>query len=171
MTVLFICMFYSSTMPLLYPLTLLFLTVMYVYSKFMLLKFCQKTQIFNENLVIDSFKPLSVAILMHFIMAIQMIGNSKMLANQSLSNGNFDNRVMSVNELSLTDAQTAILGMPSYMKLYISFVVISIILYFVNLLIVNPFTIWFKIGLCVKKQAESRKRSTAIKNARIKKHL
>lgn len=39
-TVIFICLFYSSTMPLLYPICLIYLVLMYWYTKFMLLKYC-----------------------------------------------------------------------------------------------------------------------------------
>ena len=41
--VLFICLFFSGTMPLFYPLIFGYLVLMYWYSKFMLLKFCQKS--------------------------------------------------------------------------------------------------------------------------------
>jgi len=40
LTAMFITLFYSSTMPLLYPVCFVYLLVMYWYSKFMLLKFC-----------------------------------------------------------------------------------------------------------------------------------
>lgn len=43
LTVIGIALLYSSTMPLLYPVCFIFLVFMYWYSKFMLLKYCQKS--------------------------------------------------------------------------------------------------------------------------------
>lgn len=39
-TVLFICLFFSGTMPLLYPIALVYIVLIFWFSKFFMLKFC-----------------------------------------------------------------------------------------------------------------------------------
>lgn len=91
MTSIFVTLFFSGTMPLLYPLCLAFLVAIYWYSKFMLLKFCQRSNIFNEQLILHSYKTMKYAVIMHLLMSMAMFMNSKMLYNRDSVDRNFDN--------------------------------------------------------------------------------
>jgi hypothetical protein len=66
-------------MPILYPICLIFLIVKYIYSKFMLLKYCQRSQTFNEDLILSSYRTVKFAIMLHMVLTVAMFGNSKML--------------------------------------------------------------------------------------------
>lgn len=93
MTAVFVTLFFSGTMPLLYPLCLGFIVVIFWYSKFMMLKFCQRSTIFNEQLILHSYKNIKYAVCLHLIMSLAMFYNSKMLYNQDDTARNFDNEV------------------------------------------------------------------------------
>lgn len=92
MVFIFIVLFFSGTMPLFYPLCFAYLLVVYWHSKFMILKFCQKTVIFNENLLLDSYKTLKLAILLHLVMSVLMFKESKMLYSQELDDASLSNK-------------------------------------------------------------------------------
>jgi len=153
LTVVVICIFYSSTMPLLYPVCLMYIVFMYWYCKFMLLKYCQRSQQFNEHLVVDSFKILKVAVFIHMIMGLSMFKNSAMLVSQTGATVNFDNTPAEPISMpgNLKQLEGQLRGQPAHLNLYIGFIIASGVLYGVNLLLVNPVTCWLSLGLSLKK--------------------
>ena len=140
-------------MPLLYPACLMYMVFMYWYSKFMILKYCQRSQQFNENLVVASFRLLKVAVVVHLIMGLSMFKNSQMLLSQSVSLVNFDNTPAEPFSIpgSLEALKSQVKGQPAHLDLYISFIVVSGVLYGVNLLFINPITCWITLALSLKK--------------------
>jgi len=63
---------YSGGMPLLYLVCPILLTIMYMYSKYMLIKYCQRSEDFNQSLIINSYKLLKYAFFAHLLMTILM---------------------------------------------------------------------------------------------------
>ena len=72
MTLIFICLMYSGGMPLLYVVCLVFLAFIYWYSKGMLLKYCQRPEDVNENVIIYSYKWLKFGFVAHLVMTALM---------------------------------------------------------------------------------------------------
>lgn len=60
---------------------------------------------------------------------------------------------------------------PAHLNLYISFIVVSGVLYGVNLLLVNPITCWISLGLSLKKADSPKKKAKQLKHQRIQKYL
>ena len=89
-TLMFVCIVYAGGMPLLYPLCLFFLTVMYWYTKHQLIKFCSKHQPFNEHLIIKSYGLLKWAFVIHFFLTWEMLKKADMLNELQLDNGHFE---------------------------------------------------------------------------------
>ena len=68
----FVCLMYSGGMPLLYLVCSILLTIVYMYGKYMLVKYCQRSEDFNESLIISSYKLLKYAFFAHLLMTILM---------------------------------------------------------------------------------------------------
>jgi len=69
----------------LYPICLVVLIVVYWYSKFMIVKFCEKNKEFNEGHVINSYKFLNFGFLAHLAVTALMFLNSRTLSSENLS--------------------------------------------------------------------------------------
>ena len=72
---------YSSGIPILYPIACFFYAVLYWVYKILLLKFYQKTYIFDEELAIFSLKLIKYGLLFHMVIAAFMLTNSKILSS------------------------------------------------------------------------------------------
>lgn len=72
-------MMYSTGMPLLYPFAAVFYTILYWVYKFLLLKFYQRTNRFNEELPIFSTNFIKFGLILHGIFGGLMLTNSSLI--------------------------------------------------------------------------------------------
>lgn len=163
----FITLLFSISMPLLFPLCLGYMTLMYWYSKFMMFKFCQKTQVFNEHLVISGYALNKLAIIIHLIMTYKVLQASDVLHTSVFSKVNFDNKVLDLTELSI-DNYT---GYPLSLQILIAFSIILACLYGFNLFFFNPISFLFKCCHRVNSRLGASKQSKNLQNKRIQKYL
>ena len=68
-TVLFICIYFSAGLPLMYPIGTICFFVTYWFDKISLTRFFQKSKIFNEQLTIRQSKFFKYSIFFHFFQA------------------------------------------------------------------------------------------------------
>jgi hypothetical protein len=139
----FVCVMYAGGMPLFYPLCLIILIINYWYNKYMLFKYCQKNQTFNENLIINSYSVLKFAFLAHFFMTIEMYKRSKNLHKKMMSKGHFDNVAFEFNALPKDSEEKS-----EYLDIYYDYMIVVIVLYCINLFVFNPLTFSFLNGCC-----------------------
>lgn len=78
-TYLWVVMMYSTGMPLLYPFAAVFYGVLYWVYKFLLLKFYQRTNKFNEELPIFSTNFIKFGLVLHGIFGGLMLTNSSLI--------------------------------------------------------------------------------------------
>lgn len=144
MTIIFLTLFFSSTMPLLYPLCFLFLVVMFYFSKFMILKICQRPTTYNERLIMYSYETIKWAVLIHMILSLVMFGNSTMLFNQT-STSNFDNQIYELPDIAsllenLKSGKTPYFGLLVIFSV-VTLAIVVIVFYTFNLLSCNPVSV------------------------------
>lgn len=82
-TNLWACLMYSSGLPMMYPIAMLFNIILYWVYKCLLLKFYQKTTNFNEKLVLDSISLVKYGIFFHLLIGIWMYSNSSILSTDN----------------------------------------------------------------------------------------
>ena len=70
---------YSSGLPILYPISFVFFVTAYWFNKIMLMRYYQKTYVFNEELPIMSMKYMKFGIVLHFIVSVLKLKNYKLL--------------------------------------------------------------------------------------------
>jgi len=78
-TYLWVVLMYSTGMPLLYPFACIFYFVLYWVYKFLLLKYYERTNRFNEELPIMTTGYIKVGLIFHGIFGGFMITNSKLI--------------------------------------------------------------------------------------------
>lgn len=166
-TVIFICLFFSGTMPLLYPIALVYIVLIFWFSKFFMLKFCQITTIFESNLVLNSYKTLKYAMFMHLLMTLIQLANSDMIMSTSSQEISFSTTVKAPSLDALVDEKSR----PGFINGYISFFVVVLAFFAVNLFFINPFSVVFIIGNFIKEHIDKRKMSTELRHERIKKYI
>lgn len=69
-TSIFCCLMFSNALPILYPITAFYFLFTYWYDKFCLLKFNQRTKVFNEQLPISSLRRFKYAIGIHMMSSL-----------------------------------------------------------------------------------------------------
>lgn len=81
-------------MPILYPIALLVLTIVYYTNKYLILNFYQKYQDFDEKLVLDSSKHFVLPVFIHLMVNAIALHHSKILRPiELLSDGNLENEI------------------------------------------------------------------------------
>lgn len=78
-TYLWVVLMYSTGMPLLYPFACIFYFVLYWVYKFLLLKYYERTNRFNEELPIMTTGYIKVGLILHGLFGGLMITNSKLI--------------------------------------------------------------------------------------------
>jgi len=81
---------YSTGMPLLYPMGAIFYAVLYWVYKFLLLKFYQRTNKFNEELPIFSTTFIKIGLILHGIFGGLMLTNSRLIPIKTTVTGEDD---------------------------------------------------------------------------------
>ena len=94
---------YSGGMPLLYLVCSILLTIVYMYGKYMLVKYCQRSEDFNESLIISSYKLLKYAFFAHLLMTILMYERCDAFYQLQFPKDHFDDsmRAHDVQQLDL----------------------------------------------------------------------
>jgi len=72
-------MMFSTGMPLLYPFAMIFYIVLFCVYKFLLLKYYQTTNRFNEQLPIEAVGHIKTGLFFHLVIGSLMISNSEMI--------------------------------------------------------------------------------------------
>lgn len=81
-------------MPLLYPIALVVLTVIYYSNKYLILNFYQKYQDFDEKLVLDSSQHFVLPIFIHLMVNAIALHHSKILRPEMLfSDSSLENEI------------------------------------------------------------------------------
>ena len=138
MMLMFVCIMYSGGMPFLYPLCLCILLINYWYNKYMLLKYCQRNQTFNEALIINSYSVLKWSFVAHFFMTLKMFERSETLRFRKIESKHFNNVIdVGYDAMKLSTY-------PEYLKVYFEYLAVVIVLYCINLFIINPVTCFFE---------------------------
>lgn len=132
-----VCVTYAAGLPLLYLLCLGVLIVNYWYNKYMLFKYCSRQHLYNEKLIINSYSVLRLAFIAHFFVALEMLKNCTTLTHDNLGEKHF------VNTVNSTAKPTS-----SYLEVYSEYLVAAIIMYCVNVFIINPLTCFCLDGRC-----------------------
>jgi hypothetical protein len=78
-TFIFVCLAYSAGMPFMYPIGTIYFFMTYWFDKICLMRFYQKTMVFNEELPIESTKLFKFAIMIHLAFAGFMYSTSSLL--------------------------------------------------------------------------------------------
>ena len=82
-TFIFVCLAYSAGMPFMYPIGTVYFFVTYWFDKVCLMRFYQKTMVFNEELPIQSTQLFKYAIMIHIVFAAFMYTTSNLLYNSN----------------------------------------------------------------------------------------
>ncbi len=72
---------YAGGLPILYPIGCLSFAVLYWVYKFLLLRYYQKTTMFNEDLAVFSLRLVKLGLLWHLFITAFMYSNSKILSS------------------------------------------------------------------------------------------
>lgn len=97
-TYLWCVLMFSTGMPLLYPFAMIFYIVLFCVYKFLLLKYYQTTNRFNEQLPIESVAYIKSGLLFHLIIGSLMISNSEMIPDNG-AEYNVEEFEIDVNEV------------------------------------------------------------------------
>ena len=71
----FVCMLFSSGMPILYVITAVHLWVMYLLEKGLMLYFYSRPPALDEHIALDALRGMPVAVLLHLALAVWMFGD------------------------------------------------------------------------------------------------
>ena len=61
--------------------------------------------------------------------------------------------------------------LPTYVNIYIIFIVVISCMYLINLIFFNPVSVFCHVGVCIKQKTKNRKKSKDLKNKRIQKYI
>jgi len=79
---------FAPTLPLLYPLSVINLTVIYWYDKWLVLRHYQTPKNYDENIILRQVKYLKYTFIFHFGMGLWMLSNNAILSSESFENKN-----------------------------------------------------------------------------------
>jgi len=77
---------FAPTLPLLYPLSVMNLTVIYWYDKWLVLRHYQTPKNYDENIILTQVNYLKYTFIFHFGMGLWMLSNNAILSSESLEN-------------------------------------------------------------------------------------
>ena len=152
--------FFSGAVPLLFPIALAFMSLLYWHDKLLLLKVCQKTEDYDYDTIYKSYSVLKYVIFAHLIVTINMFKNSAALEIKDSKSDDFNNEVTEGIDTDLNQVQ----------KRYVSFIIVIMCLYVFNLFIANPITCFFQEGCCYRLNIGQRKLKKN-KQTRAKRYL
>jgi len=79
LTVVFVCLIYSSGIPVLYPIVCLYFGVVYVCDKYMLFRWYKKPAVLDGHIALNSLEWFKFALLAHVICGSIMYSSSEIL--------------------------------------------------------------------------------------------
>ena len=80
-TLLFVTILYCGSMPVLYPLCLLFLMAIYLYSKTIILKYSSISYEVTEEFILIAYRVLVGALVAHFVITLLLFKGSDVFTN------------------------------------------------------------------------------------------
>jgi len=144
------CVVLCGIMPLFYPLTLLVLTFVYMFNKYLILNFYQKSVDFNEHLIVNANRYVFPAIICHFMVTLGALLRSPSLRSASwFSSANFENDLTKENLKTLNiqdDSSSSSSFFSTEAEGYVDYLIVLILLYIFNLLVINPITCFIQEG-------------------------
>lgn len=147
------CLMYSSGLPVLYPLSMVFYIILYFVYKLLLFKFYQRTSKFNEQLALYSIGFIKYGLLFHMIVGGFMYSNSRILAastEEALQELTGYISILHNNFISSRFKST-------HSQLYLAVFVLLVLIYLFQTIILSfvkqIFVKFLFCGICRKKQA------------------
>lgn len=80
---------YSTGLPILYPITMIYFAFSYFYNKILLLRYYERTVEFDQDLPIISMKLIKVGIYAHYVINYFMIFNENLFGQPQIADTNF----------------------------------------------------------------------------------
>jgi hypothetical protein len=161
-------MLYCFAMPLLVPLGLVILLLIYWIVKLLLLKMNRLNDSFSESFILRANKLVGLVAPLHLVISFVMLRNQSTLSENGNSSDNFEVSSKNKGSFDLESTVKEYQNAPAYLKVFAVYSAAAIGLYLVNLFLVNPVTCFFKEGCCfVRKNKPKKKvkRMTGIKYA------
>ena len=136
---------YSSGLPILYPLGMVFYIILYWVYKGLILKYYQKTTSFNERLAIDSISYIKYGLVVHMLVGGFMYTNSRILSSSNeLKLQQISDYVNLIKNRYFNDRFST-----AYSQLYAAVFIVIIIIYLFKSVIINFFgSIVYRILCC-----------------------
>ena len=97
-----------------------------------------------------------------------------MLSNtetEEVSLSNKINKIGATGNANIDQAINVITDQPTYIATYITFFTLIGAFYIINLIFVNPVSVFCQVGTCIKRKTVHRKKSRELKNKRIQKYI
>ena len=137
---------YAGGNPVLYPMCLIYLIVIYQYSKFYILKHCRFDHGVSERFVIMVYRTLLVAFIAHLVIQFNMFRNSDAFTNDIDfgEDASYEEKVSQGLFSFFTHYQRNNRYEMKIVELYLDFIIFVSVMYFVNLFLANPATFFLK---------------------------
>lgn len=143
-TFIFVCLAYSSGLPIMYPIGTVYFVMTYWFDKVCLMRYYQKTKVFNEELPIQSVQLFKYAVFLHFVFAGLMFQRSSLLSSKEIEGEDFQ-------QISYTEDASA-KWLATHVLIFLIFVVICAVLYVYQYFFANPIAVLLHKWIKFKKE-------------------
>ena len=147
-TILFVTLMYAGATPILYPLCFIYLILIYLYSKFFIVKYCSISYDVSENFILGTYRVLVLALIAHFLISLHLFRQSDAFTNDLEFGVNETKDVQW--SMKLYKFFTAYQNVErnkqevQIVELYFDFCIFALTFYLVNLFFMNPMTVCCK---------------------------
>jgi len=149
-----VCLTYSAGLPIMYIIGTFYFFITYWFDKISLMRYYQKTKVFNEELPIESVKMFKYAIMLHFLFAGVMYSSSRILISEEIDTHHYD-------DVDLTKEYIEKVKTPHVLILLL-FVGITLVLYVYSRIWANPVAVVLKEYMMFVKDANDQDKNLGL---------